>query len=199
MTIEVYLTPEELRRAADVGNLRQEHSARRKARFDQKTTPRAHVVGAMGELAFCKGLGFEWMGYVDTFKTVPDVAPFWEVRATTSLFNLPVKPVWTDEGGGDHPYEQVAFVLASPPDFKILGFITAGWAQQNLPAVDRPDRDGNPRDRPAHWVTEYMLTPINEGFHTTCGWINGYSDRQGWLCLYCGKEYGDVSKPNGGA
>lgn len=190
MPIDVYLTPDEVRWATRVGQLRYEHAEQMglKARFDQGTSPEGHIRGAIGELGFAKGLGFDWPAHVDTFRRpgYPDVFPFWEVRwSSNASRNKAAKD--------DPPHYLVAHVTGYAPDLKIWGFINAGWCQQNIPPTDPGNRGWS-----AHFFTMYQLTPIEDGFHSTCAWINGYGDRTGWLCLYCGKEgQGDYGRSGG--
>jgi hypothetical protein len=188
MPIEVVLEREDLRWASDIALQRITRAelagmASRFAYSGDRDGLNTHALGCMGELAFARAMGLEWPAHVDKFRMpgYPDVFPFWEVRWASSLKSLPVKP-------DDPPHYLAVFVTGRPPGFEVHGFINTGWAQQNLPAVDRPDKNGVPRKRPAHWIDAYNLSPIEEDFHQTCGWINGYGDREGWLCLYCGKE-----------
>lgn len=186
MTIEVVLSPGDLRWAEEIAAKRviSSRKKRSKPRFAYKSDHddlRQHTVGCWGELAFTRALDLPWPARVDAHKSLPDVEPFWEVRWASSLRSLSVKTVWDPEEGGDHPFELVAFVTGQAPGFEIHGYVVADWAQRNLPAVDR-----NNAGRPAHWVNPYSLTPIEPDFHDMHAWSNGYAGREGWLCLICG-------------
>lgn len=183
MPIEYVLDQDDLRWASDVavqrieladGDPRFEYSGSR----DGLNT---HALGAMAELAFARALGLEWPAHVGTYRTQPDVFPFWEVRWSSKINRAKVAI-------DDPPHYLVAHVTGRPPGFEIWGCVVAGWAQQNTPAIDLPDKDGRPRGRKAHFLDTYYLTPFDETFHEVCSWANGYGEREGWLCVYCGKE-----------
>lgn len=181
MPLEVVLGQDDLRWASDVavqrialaeGNPRFEYTGER----DGLNT---HALGAMAELAFARGLGLEWPAHVGTYRTQPDVPPFWEVRWSSKLNRAKVAI-------DDPAHYLVAHVTGRPPGFEIHGCIIAGWVQSNVEAKDLPDKDGKPRGRKAHFIDTYHLTPIDPTFHQTHWWINGYGGLEGWLCIYCG-------------
>lgn len=183
MPLEIVLDREEMRWAADVavqridlaeGDPRFEYSGAR----DGLNT---HALGAMAELAFCRAVGLEWPAHVGTYRTEPDVPPFWEVRWSSKINRAKIAV-------DDPPHYLVAHVTGRPPGFEIHGFILAGWVQQNVAPKDLPDKDGKPRGRAAHFIDTYHLSPIEIGFHGLCSWAHGHGDREGWLCIFCGKE-----------
>lgn len=184
MPISVVLDREELRHAADIGVQRFERAKLlgKKARFDPSKSPDAHIQGAWGELAFATALGLEWPAHVDTFRTQPDVFPFWEVRWSSN-------PSKNKAAKDDQPHLLVAHVTGRPPGFEIWGYINAGWCQRNIPLTDP-----NNRGWAAHFFTTYQLSPIDDGFHSTCSWVNSYGGHEGWECIHCGKTMEDPER-----
>ena len=156
-----------------------------------------HTIGAAAELAFCRALGLTWIARVGVGHLMPDVDPFWEVRWA----GQPVLPVKRN----DRADQMVALVHGKMPNFEIIGYCMAGWAQRTHPAVDK----GN-RKQPAHFVPERLLVPIDPGFHDTCHYLRAEldevyipakkhtparvdkrwrmtSDGGRWICAICGK------------
>src|SRR6185503_19533151 len=113
--IGVFLSQKDMRWAADIGNERYEHSKRMglKARFEPGKSPQAHISGAIGELAFCRALDLPWQAYVDTFKSKPDVDPFWEVHWSRNPKRVPVKV-------NDPRHGLVAHVTGQPPNLTVV-------------------------------------------------------------------------------
>lgn len=182
--IPVVLTPEEMRIGAEVGVRRDEEAKHLQAAFDPAGTRPAHILGARGELAFCKGIpGLVWPARVDQFKTgLPDVDPFWEIR-TSRTSRLKVR--WPPAPGRrltDPPHWVVAHVTGQDdsPRFQIWGYLLASWAQANIKLTDPNDWG-----RPAHFVHQRELVPIEPGFHSICAW---YHAPDGWLCFICGNR-----------
>lgn len=169
-----YLSGFELAKARDVGR-------RRYGTVDRKTlkpafpgaTVEDQIVGAEGELAFCKAAGLEWPAFVDTFTKVPDVMPNWEVRTSRRMRACKVATT-------DPPDRLVVAVLKkSDATFEVHGYIRAGGAQAHYPAVDK----GN-RGKPAHFVPLDRLVPIDPGFHDLCAYAE--DPEWGWACVHCG-------------
>lgn len=184
--IRVTLSPEEERRALRVAKARNEEAVGWDPSFDPKTTEWAHQVGALAELAFCKMMQIEWPARLSQHLThLPDVDPFWEIRWSSNARHAKVRQA-PAEGRRytDDPGLFVAHVTGQSPTFDIHGYIRAAWAQEHVMAKDIPDREGKPRNRPAHFVRLDSLVPIGPGFHDICSWasIDGR-----WLCVYCGK------------
>lgn len=183
MTLTVVLTPEQVRWAESIGSQRYAEAPGnpRFAYTAARNGERTHQIGAMGELAVASALGLEWPARVNTFRELPDVDPFWEVRWGTTKR---VK-VATD----DKPDQLVMWVTGDPPTFEIHGCVDVAWAQANYPALDPGDKGWK-----AHWVELHKLTPFDETFHATCAWFN--HPERGWICVYCGNEYdGLVPEP----
>jgi hypothetical protein len=188
--IELRLPIELWERGAAVGARRDEHSRLQRGKpafgYEDRTSKETHIYGARGEAAFAYALGLDWAGVVDGFREIPDVLPNWEVRTADNPYNFKVAP-------DDKSSLLVGFVLneRNSPLYQIVGYVPARWAQQNLPLHDKPDRKGKPRGKPAHWVKEYSLTPINPGFHATHAWARDGEGR--WACAYCPERWEGTS------
>jgi hypothetical protein len=145
-----------------------------------------HSIGAMAELAFARALGLEWPARVNTFRSLPDVDPNWEVRWSSRTHKVKIAV-------DDDPDILVAHVIGRSPGFEMIGCIIAGYVQRNYPATDPGERGWK-----AHFVDDYRLTPFDENFHKICAWTRG---AEGWACAYCGKpfeEKPDVLTPEQG-
>lgn len=181
--IRVTLTPFEERWASEIAEIRIEESKRLEPSFDPKTMSFGHRMGALGELAFCKAVGFVWPARYNQFKTkLPDVDPFWEVRWSSSVRYVKVRRAPAHGRRlTDRPDQLVVHVTGKPPTFDVHGYVSAAWAQQNIPLSDPGHRKV-----PAHFARPEHLSPINPGFHGLCAWAR---TERGWLCLYCGTAY----------
>jgi hypothetical protein len=118
--IVVYLTPEEIRRAEEIGMKTQEWAIKNKVRDQPTANPkkgfRYHDVGAVCELAASKALAQPWNRKIGDFKRT-DVGPY-EVRGNSrsdGRLRLNQK--------GSKPEKAYILVLDSRPKF-----ILAGWA-----------------------------------------------------------------------
>ena len=183
MPIEAFLTRPDLERARAIGERRFGHVRdRSKPRFayEGRSGLDTHVRGAEAELAFAKALGLDWPERVDTFRSLPDVDPFWEVR-WSSRYDRPKVAV------DDPAHYLVAHVTGRPPAFEVHGYVVAAWAQTHTPAIDLPDQYGQPRGWKAHWPKLGDLSPIDEHFHDVCAFARDYGDYAGWVCIYCGR------------
>jgi hypothetical protein len=175
VSLIVTLNPEQTRWAEETGAQRFA-LAPGKPRFAYtgRDGRKTHQIGAMGELAVAVALNLEWPARVNTFRDLPDIDPYWEVRWGTTK---KVK-VATD----DKPDQIVMWVTGDPPSFEIHGCVSALWAQQNYPPLDPGDKGWK-----AHWVDLSKLTPFDENFHATCAWFK--TPERGWHCVYCGNSY----------
>lgn len=185
MSLFVTLNPDQVRWAERIGTQRNDEApGNPRFAYEARDGNRTHQIGAMGELAVAVAMGLEWPARVGTFRVLPDIDPFWEVRWGTTR---KVK-VATD----DKPDQTVMWVTGDPPTFEIHGCIMAGWVQQNRPAIDFKDKG-----RKCHWVERELLTPFDENFHTTHAWFN--HPERGWICAYCPRTYeGPVPEPRVG-
>ncbi len=173
--ITVYLNDSELRRARDVGERRFRTVDRKSLRpAFPGATVEDQIVGAEGELAFCKAVHLPWPASVDTFTKEPDVWPNWEVRTSRRLRQCKV-------ARKDPPDRLVVAVLKVIDRFEIHGYIRAGGAQKHYPAHDKGGRG-----KAAHFVPLDRLVPINDDFHSACGYAP--DDWGLWACAYCAKE-----------
>lgn len=173
----IVLTTKQMLAAQSVG-VRRLEEAPGQPRFSYQSTKSSgrstHIVGAQAEYAFATSLGLPWPGRVNTFRTLPDVDPNWEVRWTSGN---KIK-VATD----DDPGILVAMVIGRPPVFDIVGYVVAGAIQQRFPAADLGDRGWA-----AHFASFELLAPINEDFHDLHAWGK---DREGfWWCAFCGAAF----------
>lgn len=112
-----------------------------------------HILGARGELAFCRLMGLEWPARVNTFRDKPDVDPDWEVR-TSPIASVVKVDVRDPEG-----YRVVQVVSDHGSDaFTITGFILVRTALQMDRFLDDP---GN-RGKAAYFIPRNLLVPIEE-------------------------------------
>lgn len=177
MSIKHVLSPEDEAWANDVGAQRIEQ-APGNPRFAYSVGKRSgldtHRLGAQAELAFCRAVGLEWPARVNTFRSLPDVDPNWEVRWSSHPDRVKVAV-------DDDPDVLVAHVIGNSPAFEIVGCIVAGFVQRTVPATDPGDRGWL-----AHFISAYKLTPFDEDFHVNCAWARR---PDGWACAYCGAKF----------
>jgi hypothetical protein len=178
--ITVYLSPSEEAWAHRIGQQRFATVERQKlhARWGNATAEQ-QIIGAKGELAFCKALGLIWPAYVDTFDAVADVPPNWEVRAQTKSRMLPVKAD-TKKKAGDPDDRLVAAVFVAPPKYEVIGYIRAGGAKKKVPMTDPGKRKSW-----AHMIPYDRLVPIDPDFHSFCGYA--LDDWGLFSCAFCGR------------
>lgn len=149
----------------------------------EESAARQHILGARGEAAFCKALGLDWVMSVDNFAddwipggVVPgiDQPPFWQVRTSPNPNRVKVTP-------RDHPEAMVVHVQGDhgSPQFRVHGYIMAGWAQARVPALDEGGRG-----RPAHFVPIAKIVPMDPDWHAACRWGNAVDGV--WRCSVCG-------------
>lgn len=195
--MRVEITQAEYDSAASIGlaRVRELQKMRSDPRFPYKAGASAehqHVLGAVGEFAFCKGLGLVWPKRVNTFRTSPDVDPDWEVRTSPNGSMLKVA---TD----DPPHYRVGQVTGEHGGlvYDIGGWCRVDWARKQIPAKDL----GN-YGRPAHFVPSALLSPIEEtpeyrralgkvSSHVHSWWkeeqVHGPS--RNWSCTVCHQAF----------
>lgn len=184
--IEVRLTSNDIRWATQVGQVRWRRAKSKgsKARF-KGATEAHHLIGAGGELAFCRALGLPWPASIDSYSDEgkPDVYPNWEVRCSPKMRGI--KVVETDPEN-----RLVAWVVgdvpANDPMYTVMGYIRAGGAKRRLEW--HKDRFG--KDRPFWLVPERNMVPIDARFHDTCGLME--TEPSLWTCAFCGKSASEV-------
>ena len=147
----VTLAPHELLMGAEVG-VRRHTSAIQANRADRHGIDpgdgwRAHIEGALGELAVARYCGKYWDGSVDTFRSSPDLANV-EVRTRSRHdYDLIIR-------NDDDPDKFYVLVTGRAPTYRIRGWIKGANARRD----DWLQTHGN---RPAAWfVPNSALTPI---------------------------------------
>lgn len=169
MTIDVQLSPADMTWATRVGTDRPHGGEPRWKKEGEGRDPR--VLDAMAELAFCRAVGFEWPAR----ESGPSVDPRWKIRYSPTPGQVKVKP-------SDDPDWIIVLVTGTPPSFKLIGYVLAGWSQTHL----KPEDPGG-LGAPAYFVPSMKLLAFNKGFHSVCGW---YMNRFGiWECAYCGEKF----------
>ena len=182
--IVVTLDPPEIRHCREIGQRRiAEADGNPRFAYKERNGLDTHTLGAMGELAAAKAIGIPWPARVNTYRSLPDLDPFWEVRWTGQPKRLKVA---TD----DPPNYFVCHVTGEPPTFEVHGYIYAGWVQRNVPATDPKDRGWR-----AHFVDAWRLSPIDPGFHSMCVWFRSPGGE--WMCPFCGKSWGEYQSGDG--
>jgi hypothetical protein len=79
--IEVTLTAADVSWARDVGRQRIALApGNPRFAYKERSGLDTHTIGAMAELAAAKAIGVPWPARVNTFRELPDLDPFWEVR-----------------------------------------------------------------------------------------------------------------------
>lgn len=123
--ISVELTETEVREAVQVGIDRNIAAIkdRRSDRFETEAGWQAHIIGALGEKAFCKAYDLPWSKSVNTFKTEADVGVNIEIRTRASLKHGMI--VRKD----DDPKRVYVLVVGSAFHFKIVGWLSGVDAQ----------------------------------------------------------------------
>ena len=132
--IRVVLTEPELEYATSIGELR--HSECVKRGYQNKhgysgEDAGIDILGACGELAFCKGIGLEWEASINSFKA-PDAGS--DIQVRTSPCKAAVPPdnfgrlIVREEDNIDHRY---VLVVGNPPNFVIKGWIRGSNARQD--------------------------------------------------------------------
>jgi hypothetical protein len=185
--IEVRLTSNDIRWAMQVGQVRWRRAKQKgsKARF-KDAKEEHHLIGAAGELAFCRALDLPWPASVDSYSDEgkPDVYPNWEVRCSPRMKGVKVTPQ-------DHPDRLVVWVTGDVPTkdplYQIMGYMRAGGAQKR----DEWFSDRYGKDRAFWKVPVYNMVPINPDFHRLCGFMKMPSGR--FACAFCGKDSQELS------
>jgi len=178
--IPVRLSSNDVKWAMEVGNDRWLRAKKRKSKARFKGAKlEHHLMGAGGELAFCRALGLAWPASLDSYHddNKPDVYPNWEVRTAPRMRG--VKVVDTDSDSrlavwvrGDRPDQN--------PTYEIMGYLRAGGVKRHLEWF----KDRFEKDR-AFWLApERNMVPINPDFHDACGYARDEMGR--WACAFCG-------------
>lgn len=185
--IQIRLTSNDIRWATQVGQVRWRRAVNKgsKARFAGAKEAH-HLMGAAGELAFCRALSLPWPASIDSYSDEgkPDVYPNWEVRTAPRMRGVKVVPTDPDSRlvvwvVGDVP--------AKDPVYTVMGYIRAGGAKRHAEWFEDPGG----RDRAFWKVPEARMIPINPGFHSSCGYA---PDERGiWGCIHCGAGIERVS------
>lgn len=132
MTFEIHLEPYEIIVARTVGRLRYEratvggyHANYASAEADEDQRKTFNINGAAGEMAAAKCLGAYWPPSIDTFHTLADIPPDWEVRTRSGRWDdLCITP-------SDDDAARVILVTGKLPDYQIHGWIRAGDGKQD--------------------------------------------------------------------
>lgn len=108
-----------------------------------------NIVGAMGELAFCRHTNLYWPADVHRQpKNTPDVEPYFQIRTLRCHhYDLLIRPDDCD----DHYF---VLLTGEGPEFVIRGGIWARAAKQQ----DQLFRDRGDRGKPAWWIPQNQLT-----------------------------------------
>lgn len=169
--IKVFLSSTEMARAQAIG-LRRLKEAKGQPRwaYEGRSGKETHTIGAQAELAFARSIDVPWPARVNVGHREPDVDPFWEVRWS----QLPTLKVATN----DPPERAVVKVSGKPPHFEIVGYILAGGVKDHYSL-----QDPGSRGRPAYFVPDSRLVPIDPGFHDLCHWMK-HEGR--FMCFMCG-------------
>lgn len=108
------------------------------------------ILGACGEVAVAKAINRYWAPSVNTFHTIPDIAPNIEVRTTT---NTSGSLIVRDNDPDDRYY---FLVVGEPPNLEILGWIKGGEAKKE-------SWKRNPHGhRASYFVPQNALTALKE-------------------------------------
>lgn len=118
--------------------------------IDAEDAFKAHVAGAMGELAVAKCLGLYFPLSVNTFKTGADVGACFQVRTRSREdYELIVRK-------DDRDDDRFVLVVGTPPKLRVCGWITGGEAKQDVWLANHGDRG-------ACWfVPQVELRPITD-------------------------------------
>lgn len=184
--------------AAKIGKIRWIKSKDKKSRF-KGAKEDDHIVGAAGELAFCRALGLPWPAYYDTFHELPDVHPFWEIRTARPHGLKGIKVAKEDP---DH--ELVVWVRGKMPSFEVMGYLRVGGIKMHpewhgdpgkkkrpiwlapptkMIEIDRFTHEGCKYLRARHEVTTVVLPDATLGMR----WVPDESSDV-WICFVCGRR-----------
>jgi hypothetical protein len=180
--IPIRLNSNDVKWAMQVGEERWNRAQKRKSKARFKGAKREHhLIGAGGELAFCRAMGLTWPASLDSYHDddKPDVYPNWEVRCSPRMRGIKVVETDPDQ-------RMVVWVVGDDPSqhslYTVMGYMVAGGAKRHTEWYS--DRYGNDR---AFWkVPENKMVPIDPGFHDQCGFAEN-SDGV-WSCVFCGAD-----------
>jgi len=108
-----------------------------------------HILGALGEMAFCKAFGLYWKPTVNTFKS-PDVGATIEIRARhRHSHELILRP--------DDKFERTfVLVTGAPPILRVRGWINGSECQRDEWWAEHGNRPG------AWFVAQDALHPPDD-------------------------------------
>lgn len=148
---------DELALALEIGMLREWSSVKSNGqhRFTAATRSgdygaNAHLVGAFGELAFCRWRGIYWPATVDAPKTAPDIPP--DIQVRTTVYRDGCLLLHRD----DIPEHRYVLVVADVPRYWLIGWM---WGRDGM--RDEWWRDPTGR-APAYFVPQDALAPLGE-------------------------------------
>lgn len=177
--IRISLHSDDRRWATEIGKARWTYSKKIKSkpRFADAKEEH-HIIGAGGELAFCRALRLPWPASNRTYKSEPDVPPRWEVRTSPGMRGVKVTPEDDDDA-------LVVWVAGKMPVFEIMGYIRAGGAKRHPEWFVDPGS----RKRSIYLVPPNRMIEIEPGFHSAHAFMQDlWGD---WFCALCGAESKD--------
>ena len=153
--MKVVLTPSEVYHGAAVGMNRRVESMRLGLKsgpvgFNSRGRWEIDLEGALAEMAVAKGMDLYWAARVNTFKTLPDIDPYIEVRSgRPSGSMLIVRP-------NDHMDSAYVLAVGAAPVYNILGWL---WGREAMKPEFEYDKNGR---APAYFVPKTKLRPIED-------------------------------------
>ena len=152
--MKVILTEAEMHVAEAVGNLRQSEAVAKglpdKHGLNPALGKQVHILGACGEMAFCKALNLYWPCSVNVFKSESDVGSDIEIRTRSKdWYDLLVRE-------DDPDNKNYVLVTGQGCIFNVRGWFKGGEAKR--PRFRKPY--GN--REPAYFVPQECLHSINE-------------------------------------
>jgi hypothetical protein len=142
--IDVELSEEEIAQATGIGVRRHRNSAgyQMKHGVSPEVALNIDITGSLGELAFCKAVGFVWPATVDHFK-LADVSHNIQVRTAVCKARKPPDGFGTlIVRADDDDRDNFVLVVGNPPHYRVMGWIPGGFAKQDRwikAHADRPD------------------------------------------------------------
>ena len=137
----VTLTPAEMSDATDIGERRNRVAvaAGIQSKYGAgRDDARLHILGAMGECAFCKQLNIPWPRYINTYKHKPNVGEYDVQCRSEAHYELMVRP------DNNMDWKYVLVLGPRPPLFEIVGW---KWGRD----AQRDDWLKSYGGRPAAW------------------------------------------------
>ena len=138
-TVDIRLNLLEVHLAGSIGLIRQEESLRKglkdKHGCDGSDGFSIHIQGAAGEMVLAKYLQIYWMGSVNTFTKINDVANFEVKTRSKDSYQLLVRRDNKDS-------DIFVLVVGTIPNFKIIGWLSGQEAKQEKWLKFHGDREG---------------------------------------------------------